>query len=247
MIASSMTHMMTDRQKQILSAIIREFMKEADAVGSRNLVSKYKIGVSPATVRNEMVVLADKGYIAKSHISSGRVPTDLGLKFFVHELMDEEPIPNTDEVQVRIRVHKDRFDENALMNNILGFLSSETGSTAISLVGDTLRFRGISSLMDFEELRDVEVMEVLLQLLESKGQLDKILQKSFTDGVCVIIGQECDMDGLKPCAIVFSKFKYFGGKNGYIGVIGPKRMRYARVIPAVRTVSTMIEDAVRGW
>lgn len=238
---------MTERQKQILAAIIREFMREAEAVGSRRLVSKYKMDVSPATVRNEMVALADKGYIAKSHVSSGRVPTDLGLKFFVHELMNEEPIPNTDEVQVRIRVHKDRFNENELMNNILSFLSSETGCTAISLVEDTLRFKGISSLMDFDELRDVEVMEVLLQLLESKNRLDKILNKSFSNDVCVIIGQECDMEGLRPCAIVFSKFNYFGGKTGYIGVIGPKRMRYARVIPAVRSVGSMIEDAVKGW
>ena len=243
MIASSMT----ERQKQILIAIINEFMKDADAVGSRNLVSKYKIGVSPATVRNEMVVLADKGFIAKSHISSGRVPTDLGLKFFVHELMDEEPLPNTDEVNVRIKVHKDRFDEGVLMENLLTFLSSETGCTAISLLDEILRFRGISSLMDFDELRDVEIMEVLLQLLENKGLLSKILGKSVSNDVCVIIGQECELEGLNSCAIVFSRFKYFADKSGYICVIGPKRMRYSRVIPAVRTVSTMVQEAVKGW
>lgn len=238
---------LTERQKEILVAIIREYMRNADAVGSMNLVTKHEIGVSPATVRHEMVELEDKGYLKKAHLSSGRVPTDLGLKFFINELMEEEMLPNTEAVNVRIRVFKDRFDEERLMSRVLTFLSEETGCAAVSLVDETLRYRGISSLMGFPELRDVRLLEVLLRVLESNVILNKIFSRSTSGDVCVVIGKECDISEMHSCAIVFTKFGYFGDKEGYLGVIGPRRMRYSRVIPVVKEVGDMVENAVRGW
>ena len=65
----------TERQKEILMAIIREFMSNADEVGSLALLEKYKLGISSATVRNEMAKLMELGLLEKSHISSGRYPT----------------------------------------------------------------------------------------------------------------------------------------------------------------------------
>lgn len=237
----------TERQEQILRAIIAEFMKNAEAVGSMKVVSQHDIGVSPATVRHEMVELADKGYLEKSHLSSGRVPTDLGLRYFVKELMEQRGLQNVDEVNVRIRVHKNRFDEEKLMSSVLSFLSEETGYASVSLLDNTLRYRGVSSLMEYNELRDVEVLEMLLTLLENSSLLKKLFGKYSTDDVCVIIGKESDIGGLRECSVVFSGFDYYGSRKGYFGVIGPRRMNYSKVIPVVGKISSMVGDAVRGW
>lgn len=237
----------SERQQHILQAIIEEFMRDASAVGSRSLVDRYKIGVSPATVRHEMVVLADKGYLRKSHSSSGRIPTDLGIRFFIQELMGEDPLPNTNEVQVQIRVFNRRFDEEKLMKMVLGFLSSQTGYAAVSLMDDTFRFRGISSLMDYEELRDIEIIDMILRVLESRALVSRIFLKAGSEDVCVLIGSESEIRGLEECAFIFSHFKYVAGKSGLVGVIGPRRMNYSRVIPMVRAVGNMVESAVRGW
>ena len=74
---------MTDRQFKLLQAIIREFIESAEAVGSVNLVRKYRLNVSSATIRNEMAELMKQGYIEKPHTSAGRVPTTRGYKLFV--------------------------------------------------------------------------------------------------------------------------------------------------------------------
>ena len=238
---------MTDRQRAILEAVIREFMKNADAVGSMDLVSRYEIEASPATVRHEMVELADQGYLVKSHCSSGRIPTDLGIKFFINELMKEEPLENTREVKVRIQLSKNRFDEEKLMSRVLDFLATETGYAAVSLIGNELRYRGISSLMDYEELRDIDILEVLLKMLENNALIKKLMTKEGASDVYVLVGQESNVEGLENCAMVVSGFKGYGGKRGRIGVLGPRRMHYWRVIPAVKTVTDVVEKTTRGW
>ncbi len=238
----------SERQQEILKAVINEFMKEAEAVGSSKLVRRYKIKASPATVRHEMVELSDKGYLSKSHVSAGREPTDLALRYFINEMMEEKSLPNRKSVQTRISLFKKRFEEEKLMKKLLKFLSEETGYAGISLLDDILRYYGISTLTSYRELRDIEVLESLLGLLESSSLFrKKVFQKSATDDVCTLVGKECDVNGMGECAVVFSPFKYVGEKDGYIGVIGPRRMNYSKAIPTVRFVRDVIEDSVRGW
>lgn len=238
---------MTERQKRILNAIIREFMSDPSAVGSMNIVTRYDLGVSPATVRNEMVELADLGFLSKTHSSSGRVPTDLGFRFFVQELMDEEEMDNLDDVKIRMTIFKRRFDLETLMREVLSYLSDETGCAALSVLDGVLRHSGVSTLTKYEELRDIETLDTVLYLLENSRALESIFKKSMTDDVCILIGSECGAANLDECSLVFTRFKYVGDKNGYVGVLGPRRMRYSRVIPALRTVKQYMEQSVRGW
>lgn len=73
---------LTGRQIQILRAIVERYIETADPVGSETIDKHFNFGVSPATIRNEMVYLARNGYLRKVHTSSGRVPTALAIKFF---------------------------------------------------------------------------------------------------------------------------------------------------------------------
>lgn len=87
---------LTERQREILIAIIKEFMQEADEVGSLSLVEKYDLGVSSATIRNEMVKLMDLGLLEKSHISSGRLPTDQALRLYVAKILEKKATKSND-------------------------------------------------------------------------------------------------------------------------------------------------------
>ena len=79
--------MLSDRRQRVLSALIEEYVARALPVGSRTLTERYQLGVSPATVRNELSVLEDGGYITQPHTSAGRIPTDFGYRAFVDNLL----------------------------------------------------------------------------------------------------------------------------------------------------------------
>lgn len=82
--------MLSDRRQKVLQALIEEYVANAQPVGSRTLVDRYRLGVSAATVRNELSVLEDEGYLTSPHTSAGRIPTDAGYRAFVDEILDRE-------------------------------------------------------------------------------------------------------------------------------------------------------------
>ncbi|GAB4134878.1 MAG: heat-inducible transcriptional repressor HrcA [Ignavibacteriales bacterium] len=83
---------LTEREKSILQYVIQQFILSASPVGSRNISKKYKLGLSPATIRNIMADLEDSGFLQHPHTSAGRVPTDRGYRFYVDELMKPSPL-----------------------------------------------------------------------------------------------------------------------------------------------------------
>ena len=91
--------MLSDRRQKVLAALIQEYVARALPVGSRTLTERYSLGVSPATVRNELSVLEDSGYITQPHTSAGRIPTDQGYRAFVDKLLESEESFNFSERQ----------------------------------------------------------------------------------------------------------------------------------------------------
>ena len=79
--------MLSDRRQRVLAALIEEYVARALPVGSRTLTERYRLGVSPATVRNELSALEDEGYLSQPHTSAGRIPTDFGYRSFVDDLI----------------------------------------------------------------------------------------------------------------------------------------------------------------
>ena len=102
--------MLSDRRQKVLAALIEEYVARALPVGSRTLTERYQLGVSPATVRNELSVLEDGGYIAQPHTSAGRIPTDQGYRAFVDDLLSQEGGEQEDE---RCQEAADKLRESA--------------------------------------------------------------------------------------------------------------------------------------
>src|SRR3954470_16590505 len=84
--------MSDDRRLDVLRAIVQDYVATQEPVGSLSLLERHQLGVSPATVRNDMAALEDEGYITQPHTSAGRVPTDKGYRLFVDRLTTLKPM-----------------------------------------------------------------------------------------------------------------------------------------------------------
>ena len=111
--------MMDERKQRILQAIIDDYISSAEPVGSRTIARKYDLGVSPATIRNEMADLEMLGYLEQIHTSSGRIPSSKGYRFYVDGLLPQQPLSDNEKVlidkwyQARVRRIEEVFQETA--------------------------------------------------------------------------------------------------------------------------------------
>ncbi|MCL1999121.1 MAG: heat-inducible transcriptional repressor HrcA [Turicibacter sp.] len=101
---------MNDRKIKILEAIINDYIRTAEPIGSRTIAKRYNFGISSATIRNEMSDLEDMGLIIQPHTSSGRVPSDLGYRLYVDSLMHHRPLTEDETISLQrmIMKHLDR-------------------------------------------------------------------------------------------------------------------------------------------
>lgn len=107
--------MLSDRRQIVLRALIEEYIARALPVGSRTLVERYNLGISSATVRNELSLLEEMGYLAQPHTSAGRIPTDFGYRAFVDELLSESDPDNGEDALAR-ELRESASDLDDLMN-----------------------------------------------------------------------------------------------------------------------------------
>lgn len=238
---------LSERQKLILKAIIDEYMENADEVGSTLLVDKYSLGVSSATIRNEMVHLMELGYLMKSHISSGRIPTDSALRLYVKELTEPEMLSSIEEVGIQQDVFRDRFDRERLIKAVLEILSVHSGTASFVVADGIIRYHGVSSLMRFHELKQIEVVQRVLDLLENEQLLKKLFENYNADDVGLVIGAESGVNDLDSCAVAFSIMPFWGKDGMYYGVIGPRRINYAHILPVMRKVREAVQESLKGW
>src|SRR5215212_3358902 len=92
---------LSDRQERVLKAIVEDYIRHVTPVASEALVREHGLGVSSATVRNEMAELEALGYITQPHTSAGRVPSEKGYRYFVQRLMEEQRIPRSEQLTIR--------------------------------------------------------------------------------------------------------------------------------------------------
>jgi heat-inducible transcriptional repressor len=90
-----------DRKLEVLRAIVEDFIATNEPVGSKSLTDRHNLGVSPATIRNDMALLEEEGLIAQPHTSAGRIPTDAGYRMFVDQITDLKPLSNAERRAIR--------------------------------------------------------------------------------------------------------------------------------------------------
>lgn len=239
---------LTQRQIDILRAIIKEYSESGIAVGSEIIEKKYKLGVSPATIRNEMVELAKKGYLKKTHFSSGRVPSAKGFRFYISHLMKQKDLSTTDEVAYKNSIWDERNEAHRLLSQATKVLSQKTGllSLITTNTGD-LYYSGVANLLNEPEFLDLTLSRSLFGRLDEINFWERILNE-FTgaeDEIRCMLGEEDFHDPIfDSLASVWGEFE---GKKikGMVGVVGSKRMYYDMVIPQIKYFSHLLEDIIK--
>lgn len=199
--------MLSDRRQRVLSALIEEYVARALPVGSRTLVERYQLGVSPATVRNELSVLEDSGYIRQPHTSAGRIPTDAGYRAFVDEILSNEEIEEDTNQEEIIRELKDNATElDALLEKTSQVLSRLTDCLSIVLAPSVISLHikqlSLVSLSEYQALLVIitEDGQVLNRHLDFKEEIScdelahtqNLLNKVFIGKTLTEIKDEID-------------------------------------------------------
>lgn len=229
------------RQIQILRAIIEEFIETGMPVGSETIDKKFNIGVSPATIRNEMVYLTKQGYLIKSHISSGRVPTALAMRLYINELVKEKELSVADEVSVKEKIWRYRNQMEDLLYETARVLADKSHALGIAMTADRrLYHSGYSNLLQMPEFYDIRLTRQVLHMIEEEQLMDEIFERSQSENaVKVVFGQELGNRDLEPVSIMFVELP---GTRCRFGVIGSTRFDYPYVLPIMKYFKGLIES-----
>lgn len=243
-----MTDGLTARQTQILKAMIDEYIEMAEPVGSGPLEKKYNFGVSPATIRNEMVVLTKQGFLKQPHTSAGRVPTPKAMKFYVSQLMEEKQMSVTDEVKAKEDVWDARDDLDKLMHEATHALAGRTKSLAVGTIADDDRVwhSGYANVFANPEFTDLHVCESLFGFLEEVGRINELFfqREHAPSAIDVFFGEELGWPHFASVGVAATYFNIHG-ERGALGVVGPTRLSYPTVIPVLRYFGNLIEEIAK--
>src|SRR5262245_3501734 len=101
---------LSERQQEVLRLVVQEYIKTAMQIGSKSIMMNYNLGVSSATIRNDMAVLEELGYLMHPHTSAGRVPTELGYRYFVEKLMEQVELHGEEQRMISHQFHQARLE-----------------------------------------------------------------------------------------------------------------------------------------
>ena len=239
---------LSPRQVEILKTIIAEYTATGDPVGSEILDRKYSLGVSPATVRNEMVVLSARGFLMKPHFSAGRIPTAKAFRFYIQNLMEEKELSTAEEVSYKSDVWDHREEVSRLLQQAAQVLAKRTNLLAVSTAntGD-IHYFGVQNIFAHKEFYDIDLASQFLQNLDQNSFFAKILEefRRVEEDILFMLGDEgVENSATQTYAAVYGAFES-EKIRGVIGVLGPKRMHYDVVVPNVRYTTSLIEDILR--
>ncbi len=132
---------LSSRQQMILSLVVREYVSTAAPVGSKGLADKFRLGVSSATIRNDLARLEELGYLTHPHTSAGRMPTEAGYRYFVERLMGEAKLPPEEERMIAHQFHQVRQDVEQWVKLAAAVLARTSRSAALITAPQSTRAR----------------------------------------------------------------------------------------------------------
>lgn len=234
---------MTDRQVQILAAIIEQYAEVAVPVGSVTLAKLF--GVSSATIRAEMVRLEDAGLIHQPHTSAGRIPTDKGYRLYVNQLTHADDSSATALARparaLNTRVAQAGRADLAI-RTATDMLVELTNNAGLATIGNQLYMSGFSRLFTQPEFMHGGPVHEVARLLDN---LEPWLHEAVpNEPLNVYIGSENPIGKSSGCSLIISRFRSPYSDFSYIGVIGPTRQSYREVMQLVSHAGHTLESTL---
>ncbi|MFH0856999.1 MAG: hypothetical protein V1860_03820 [bacterium] len=219
---------MDNRKSNLLNSIIEEYIDSAEPVGSGLIVEKYKLNVSTATVRNEMMELEKEGYIYQPYTSAGRVPTENGYKFYAGN-MDKKRDVNLAVKKKLQEILMQNDDSEVKIKNIAKKIAQESNEIMIIAFGAMdIYYTGISNLFAQPEFSEHRLVCSLSEVID---RMDEVIYKCYnsyaaeTKGANILIGADNPFD--RSCSAIITKFKP-DDKDILMCMLGPMRMDYGK-------------------
>ena len=231
------------RLQKILAAIVKEYSETAQPVGSKELVEKYNLKVSAATIRNEMGLLEELGYISQPHKSAGRVPTDAGYRFFVNELMQRFELTEKERRRLKTELIKLQAAHEQIGRSISKLVSEVSGQAAFTLLPHDTSTAGLAQIIDQHDMADSQTLRSVAELFDHLDQHAEKLLKEAEGSAEAFIGKEVPLPVPNNLSLVVSNIKFKNGTRGLIGIVGPKRMSYAKNLSIVEYLARLISGS----
>jgi len=232
------------RRMDILRKTIELYLETAQPVGSEALLDNYRFDLSPATIRNILKDLEGQGYLMHPHTSSGRVPTDLGYKFYINDLMHKVQLSLSEKDTLRNFFDSYLEMKRDILENASKIISDLTHYVGIVNEEDEnkIYYCGWSYLLEQPEFQNVGTISSIFKALE-EDRLLGLMNRKMASAMEVFVGDECDCLGINNCSLVVRECKSpKSRKSGRLAVLGPKRMAYGRVIPMMDYLSELVID-----
>lgn len=239
-----------ERKNRILEAIVRDYLHTAEPVGSRTIWRAYMPDLSPATIRNEMADLEAMGLIIQPHTSAGRIPTDLGYRYYVDHLMRSRQLTIKEEEVINDGLRSIHQDVEEALHQTLKILSHllEYASVVATLNNKTRVYTsGFSHMLKQPEFNDIKFTRQVLHTIEEEDLMAEMVKEYTTEkGVTIRIGSENSFKEVKNCSVVMSSYEMKNVASGGIGVIGPTRMSYGKVASILENLSRRLDNLTEG-
>ncbi len=233
---------MSERQKQILFAIIEQFAEVASPVGSTLLAKLFN--VSSATIRAEMAELERLGFIMQPHTSAGRVPTDRGYRFYVNSINENTAAALPErraERALASRVQQAGAPERTIRNAV-DTLVELTHNLGLATIGPQLYMSGLSNLFGQPEFIGGAQVQQVANLLDN---LEPWLREAApNEPLSVYIGSENPIGRTAGVSLIISRFRSPFSDRSYIGTLGPTRQSYRDVMNLVARAGQELEEVL---
>lgn len=214
---------LNSRQKIILDALLNEYVKTAQAVSSGVLVNKYKLDISPATVRNELVVLEEEGYIYQPHISAGRIPSAKAYKLNLEEAILKKTKISKSDLELLSPFKSSKVEDLKVLAKLLAESSGQAVFWAFHK--NELYYTGLGQLFSQAEFKQTELIYDVSKIVDRMDEIIADLFDDFTDGIQILIGEENPFGSFLGLSILKYRLNAF---SGLLGLISPIRADYLR-------------------
>ncbi len=239
-----------ERQRRILTFVVESHVSRAEPVGSQYVRAAYHLSISPATIRNSMQQLEEMGYLRHPHTSAGRIPTEAGYRYYVDELMRPEPVPAATRRVVTDALGPALEEEDAFSAEIPRLLARASRQLALVAVrgaaarlnANAVRVEGADNITAQPEFQSPARLRPLVSLLADREPLARALEATAEPGRArVSIGREIGSGAMRDCSLVGMRVE-LRGLQGFLGIMGPVRMPYRRLVALVSYVGERLSE-----
>lgn len=235
--------MLTNRQEKLLNILIGEYIKSSEPVSSKALVKLGQFSLSSATLRNEMNVLEEAGYLAHFHTSGGRVPTTKAYRLYVDNLMAGPGIyvPEATKKKIHKTINEAGNDPEELNKVVANIVSVLSDNIVVTNVKDSDYFykTGLANLFELPEFREFNRVFNVASVFDHFDRVFNQIENEFLglSDISIFIGDENPIKNIKEEAVILVRYPLPDRKMGSMTIIGPMRMDYEKNIGLAKCVA----------